>query len=145
VELRHPRPADLTVGRAAIRVALAAAAVLVVVVALGRQEAASRCDDALRATVGIALGAPVALDADAAADVVLADCRGGGPPARAALALVRAGAQDPAARLAEEAVRRDPRDVQAWIALGRVLDAAGNEAGARRARDEVRRLSPSVG
>ncbi len=73
---------------------------------------------------------------------LLAHCEGALPLATGSVALLRAGRTADAARLADAAVRRQPEDYVAWLALAGVRATAGDEAGADRARDRARALNP---
>jgi hypothetical protein len=75
-------------------------------------------------------------------DALLADCRGALPLARGSVALLRAGRAADARRLAEAAARRQPDDYVSWLALAGVRTAAGDRAGATRARERARALNP---
>jgi predicted Zn-dependent protease len=111
------------------RLALAALAVAAIAFGAVRLGDATACEAAQEDPAG-------------SVDALLADCRGALPLATASVALVRAGRDGDARRLAEAAARRQPDDYVAWLALAGVRAAAGDDAGAARARERARELNP---
>jgi Tetratricopeptide repeat len=111
------------------RLALALLAVAAIVFGVVRLGDATACEAARDDPVG-------------SVDALLADCRGALPLATGSVALLRAGHEDDARRLAEAAARRQPDDYVAWLALAGVRAAAGDRAGAARARAQARQLNP---
>jgi predicted Zn-dependent protease len=111
------------------RIALAVLAVAAIVFGVVHLDAARACeaaqDDAVRSV-----------------DELLAECRGALPLATGSVELLRAGRPDDARRLADAAARRQPDDYVAWLAVAGVRAAAGDRAGAQRARDRARELNP---
>ena len=75
-------------------------------------------------------------------DALVAECHGALPLATGSIALLRAGRIEEARRLAEAAARRQPGDYVSWLALAGVRAAAGDRAGAARARERARALNP---
>ena len=111
------------------RLALVAVAVAAIAFGIVRLDAVSACeaaqDDPVRSV-----------------DALLDDCRGALPLARGSVALLRAGRAGDARRLADAAARRQPDDYVSWLAVAGVRAAAGDRAGAMRARERARRLNP---
>ena len=125
-----------------LRTLLALAAVALVVLAVGRATDAGACEDARRTAFGIGLGRSAPSGAGAAAEALMAQCRGASSLVAGSSALLRAGEARGAGRLAAEAVRREPEDPTAWQALARVAAARGDTGTAARARTRVRELNP---
>lgn len=125
-----------------LRILLVLVAVALVVLAVGRAGDARACEDARRTAFGIGLGRSAPSGAAAAADALVAHCRGASSLVAGASALLRAGEIDGAARLAAEAVRRERNDATAWQALARVSAARGDTDTAARAGARVRELNP---
>jgi predicted Zn-dependent protease len=111
------------------RLVLVAVAVAAIVFGVVHLEAARGCEAAQEDALGHV-------------DALRSDCRGALPLARGSVALLRAGRAGEARRLAETATRRQPDDYVAWLALAGVRAAAGDRAGATRARERARRLNP---
>jgi predicted Zn-dependent protease len=111
------------------RIALAVLSVVAIGFGLVRLDATRACEAAQGDPAG-------------SVDELLAECRAALPLATGSVALLRAGRQDDARRLAEAAARRQPDDYVSWLALAGVRAAAGDDAGAQRARDRARELNP---
>jgi len=111
------------------RVALAAVAVAAIVFGITRLGGTHACENAQADPAGNV-------------DALLADCHGALPLATGSVALVKAGRAADARRLADAAVRRQPDDYISWLALAGVRAAAGDQAGATRARERARELNP---
>jgi predicted Zn-dependent protease len=111
------------------RLALAAVAAAAIAFGVVHLDAARGCEAAQDDPVG-------------SVDALLADCRGALPLARGSVALLKAGRAGDARRLAEAAARRQPDDYVAWLAVAGVRAAAGDRAGATRARERARALNP---
>jgi tetratricopeptide (TPR) repeat protein len=69
-------------------------------------------------------------------------CRGARALATASVTLTRRGRSAQAVRLADEAIRREPRNHEGWIALAAALRSRGLEEAADRAQREALRLNP---
>jgi hypothetical protein len=100
-----------------VRGVLILIAAAVVVFGIARLNDVRACDDAKDRGFAAALGHGVPGGAEALARDVREHCRGSSDLAATSVALARAGELAPAARLADEAIARGPRDYQAWIAL----------------------------
>lgn len=131
-------------GQAALRLALAGVAVAVCLLVLGARGSEERCSQA---------GADVVRDVtgtggDGALEPALATLRGGCTDSRplvlAAGELARAGRRAEAAPLARQAVRQEPENPGAWLALLAAIERS-DPLGAKRARDQVLELNPLAG
>jgi predicted Zn-dependent protease len=111
------------------RLALVAVAVAAIAFGIVHLDATSACESAEAHPVR-------------SVEALLDDCRGALPLARGSVALLRAGRAGDARRLAEAAARRQPDDYVSWLALAGVRAAAGDRAGATRARERARALNP---
>lgn len=125
-----------------LRTILALAAVALVVLAVDRASDARACEDARRTAFGVGLGRSAPSGAGAAAEALVAACRGASSLVAGSSALLRAGELRGASRLAAEAARREGNDPTAWQALARVAAARGDARTAARARARVRELNP---
>jgi Flp pilus assembly protein TadD len=126
----------------AARVLVLAAAVL-----LGGFAAIALHDEHACHTAGVELFRAVAhgdVTAGVADDYVGA-CRGARGLATAADSLAAAGSVTQAVRLADAAIRREPRSYEGWAALSAALRRRGLDAAADRALREARRLNPRLG
>jgi predicted Zn-dependent protease len=112
-----------------MRLAIAVLAVAAIAFGAVRLHATRACDAARADPVG-------------SVDALLEHCDGALPLATGSVALLRAGRQADAQRLADAAARRQPEDYVAWLALAGVRAARGDEAGATRARERARALNP---
>jgi len=79
------------------------------------------------------------------ADTFIADCRGARRLAIAANVLAERRRLSEAVRLSDEAIRREPRNYEGWLALSGALRRRGLDAAARRALAHVRALNPRYG
>lgn len=125
-----------------LRIVLALAAVALAVLAIDRATDARACQDARRTAFGIGLGRSAPDGATAAADALVADCRGAASLIAGASALLRAGQTRESGRLADEAALREPDDPTAWQAVARTAAARGDRGTAALARARVRELNP---
>ena len=91
--------------------------------------------------VRFAVGAEAEIT-DGFVDELSKRCRGSRALAGASVVLSGRGRAAQAVRLADEAIRRDPRNQEGWVALAEALRRRGLEAASERARREVRRLNP---
>jgi len=122
-----------------VLILIAAAAVVLGVTRLGD---ANDCDAAKDQGFAAALGKPVPGGPEGLARRVTAHCRGGGDLSATAVALARGGELAPAARLVREAIRRDPRDYQGWVALAIVRQDQHQPGAQRRAALRALALNP---
>jgi Flp pilus assembly protein TadD len=125
-----------------LRISLIAACVAAVVFGATRLHDVRACDSAKDRGFAAALGKPVAGGAQALARDVADHCRGGADLSATSVALARGGALGPAGRLAREAIRRDPRDYQGWVALAIVLQREGHPQAQRAAARRAVVLNP---
>jgi hypothetical protein len=120
-----------------VRGGLVLIAAAAVVFGFARLNDVRACDHARSEGFALALGHRVPGGPDALARDVSDHCRGGSDLSATSVALARSGALAPAERLAREAIRRDPRGYQGWIALAIVRQRqhlpAASQGAARRA------------
>lgn len=121
-----------------LRVLLVVAGLLTAGWAVERDRAVRACDAAGRA----AFRSTSPQQATAAADRSEAECRGGAPLASAATVLLARGFPDPARRLVDASVRREPENSAGWVAAGGLAGATGDADGLARARARLRALDP---
>lgn len=130
-----------------LRLLLAAAAVVVLVLAIGRIGAVDGCAGARKDTLrmGRALAAHRTVTVPGGEQGVvrrlLADCRGGDELAEGSAALAAGGRTASAERLAREAIRREGDNFLAWDALALAVRGT-DRAEARRAVARAQRLNP---
>jgi hypothetical protein len=129
-------------GAMLMRVFLAAGAVALITFAVTRTNDRGACDSARNDAFAVGIGGRPVSDAPGVGRRVVAHCRGAQAVVDAAGAFLRVRAVDPAASLAEVAVRREPERRDAWAALSRALEGQGDSAGARRALGRARELDP---
>ena len=126
----------------AVRILMLAVAVGLLALGAGRAKAHRSCYDGSRAAFAIgAKSAPVG-GAAAVGRTLIDHCRGAKQLTDATTAFLRVGALQPAATLAEAAVRREPQRRDSWLAEAGVDTARGDMAGARQALDRARDLDP---
>lgn len=101
----------------------------------------SECRDRSDVVLRLAIGDAVRTDATFV-DRFIDDCRGSHLLAVAASALARKGRLSQAIRLSDEAIRREPRNHEGWLALSQTLRRRGLDAAADRALRRVRELNP---
>jgi hypothetical protein len=125
-----------------VRGALIVACIAAVVFLAGRLHQQRRCDGAQRALFALAVrgqtppgGVPATLTR------LRGSCRGGDALAAASGALALARRPALALGVAREAVRREPRDFAAWVALSQAL-AGRDPAAAARAAARAKALNP---
>lgn len=90
------------------------------------------------------LGADVPVT-DGFVDAFAEKCRGSHLLATAANGLVERGRVAQAVRLSDEAIKREPRNYEGWLALAAALRRRGLDEAAGRALREARRLNPRFG
>jgi predicted Zn-dependent protease len=95
--------------------------------------------------IGFVLGEGAEKVTDGFVDEYMEQCRGSHQLALASTALLRGDRVDQAARLAKEAIRREPGNYEGWVALSRTLRERGLDGAAERAMREARRLNPRFG
>jgi hypothetical protein len=125
-----------------VRAALILIAAAAVVFGATRLHDVRACNSAKDRGFAAALGHPVAGGAQQLARDVADHCRGGADLSATSVALARGGALAPASRLAPEAIRRDPRDYQGWVALAIVLQHEGHPLAQRAAARRAVALNP---
>jgi Flp pilus assembly protein TadD len=124
------------------RLALVAAAAVLVVLLASSLRGYDACRDARQTVIGAATGALPA-DRQAAATATVADrCRGAAGIISVAAVLHRQGREAEAQRLAQRAADEEPDNATAWNALAVSAQSAGDGVTARRAAREAVRLSP---
>ena len=120
-----------------IRLAMLALCAVAVVFGATRLHDVRACSSAKQRGFALALGHRVATSPQQLARDVADHCRGGADLSATSAALARSGQLGPAALLAHEAIRRDPRDYQGWVALAIVFQhehrTQAQRAAARRA------------
>jgi hypothetical protein len=126
-----------------LRLGLAAVAVLLVVLAVGRIGRDDGCTAAGHDALRLARGTTRAIAAgdDRLVRRLEHDCRGGDDLAQAGAALAIGGRTAAAERLAREAIRREPQNFLAWDALALAVRKT-DRAEARRAVAAAQRLNP---
>ena len=128
----------------ALRVALAATAVAVCLLVLGARRSEERCSQAGADVVRDVTGTGEAGSLEPALATLRRGCTDSRPLVLAASELARAGRQPEATPLAQQAVREEPENPGAWLAL--FAAQRGSDApGAARARDRVLKLNPLAG
>lgn len=128
-----------------VRGVLLLVAAAAIVFGATRLSDASACDHAKQLGFAAALGHPVPGGPARLANDVIDHCRGGAALSATSVALARGGALGTAARLAHEAIRRDPRDYQGWVALAIVLQRQGHPLAQRAAARRAVALNPRYG
>lgn len=123
------------------RVAVVAAAIVLAGFAAIDLHDSNACSDGARRifVFGFTGREPVS---DGFVDAFAEDCRGSHWLAIASDTLLSRERYDQAARLAREAIRREPDNHEGWVALARTLRARGLDRAADEAMREVRRLNP---
>jgi hypothetical protein len=106
---------------------------------------ASACEHAKDRGFAAALGRPVAGGPDKLARDVSDHCRGGSALSATSAVLSNRGALVAAERLAREAIARDPRDYQGWVALAIVAQREHHPAQQRAAARRALALNPRYG
>ncbi|HEX2016576.1 MAG TPA: tetratricopeptide repeat protein [Solirubrobacteraceae bacterium] len=99
-----------------------------------------RCATASYRAYAVFLGAS-ARDLEATVRQLEANCSGADELSASVSALLRAGRDDQALRVAHEATRREPSNYVAWLALAAALQPRDASAAAR-ARDRAHALNP---
>jgi hypothetical protein len=125
-----------------VRAGLVVIAAAAVVFGFTRLSDVRACDRAKNDGFAAALGRRVPGGPDGLARRVSDHCSGGSDLAATSVALARGGAVVPAERLAGEAIRRDPRDYQGWVALAIVRQRQRLPAAQRRAALRALALNP---
>jgi hypothetical protein len=120
-------------------------AIAAVVFGVTRLHDANVCNDAKSQGFAAALGKPVPGGPDGLARRVTDHCRGGSDLSATAVALARGGALTQADGLAREAIRRDPRGYQGWVALAIVRQDQHRPAAQRQAALRALALNPRYG
>ena len=128
-----------------VRVILLAAGLVLVIAGFQRVSAVDDCRDARKEVLNITLERQSTADAQAAAEDIIGSCRNGKELAYSSIALLRAGAVQPATTLARTAVAREPARRDAWRALGYALRKSGDAPGSAHAFEQVRKLDPLGG
>jgi Flp pilus assembly protein TadD len=125
-----------------VRLALVAAAVVIVVLLASSLRGYDTCQDARRTVIAAASGVQPA-ERQAAATAAVADhCRGAAAIIAVAAVLHRQGRDGEAQQLAQRAADDEPDNATAWNALAVSAAGAGDRVTARRAAREAVRLSP---
>jgi hypothetical protein len=127
---------------AAVRILLLVAAVALVVVGVTRAKADDGCQSARLDALAVGLHRLPATDAPAIGTRIRDHCRDVDEWVNGAVAFSRVGATAPAQRLADDAVAREPRRRNAWLALATVRQRVGDASGAARARARAVALDP---
>jgi hypothetical protein len=125
-----------------VRGGLVLIAAAVVVFGFARLSDVRACDRAKDEGFAAALGHRVSDGPEALARDVTDHCRGGADLAATSVALARGGSLAPAERLAREAIRRDPRDYQGWIAMAIVRQRRHQPAEQQQAARRALALNP---
>jgi hypothetical protein len=125
-----------------VRLLLLAAAVALVVLGVHRDHARDQCDTARREAFAVGTHKLPVTDAGGIADRLIDHCRDVGEIVDGASALVRARATGAAAKLADEAVAREPQRRNSWLAAAAVARLRGDDAANRRALARARQLDP---
>jgi hypothetical protein len=126
----------------AVRILLLAAAVALVVAGVSRGHRHSECQDARFDALSVGLHKRPATDAVAIAARLADHCRDVDELVNGAVVFSRVGATGAAARLAADAVAREPDRRNAWLALATVRQRVGDASGAARARARAVALDP---
>jgi hypothetical protein len=126
----------------AARILLLAGAVALIALGIGRTDAHRGCDEGRRAAFAIGAHQLPATEAPGVARRLIDRCRGAEQLVDAASAFVRVRATEPAATLADAAVRREPERRDSWLAVAAVRGLRGDQPGRRRALDRARQLDP---
>jgi cytochrome c-type biogenesis protein CcmH/NrfG len=124
------------------RILLLAGAIALIVLGTVRTNAHHACDEGRRAAFAIGVHRLPVTAAPGVERRLVDHCRGAEQLADAASAFLRAGAVEPAGRLAAAAIRREPQRRDSWLAVANVRRKAGDQAGARRALGRARQLDP---
>lgn len=125
-----------------LRVPLIALCAAAVVFGATRLHDVRACNSAKQRGFALALGHRVATTPQQLARDVEDHCRGGADLSATSAALARSGRLGPAAQLAHEAIRRDPRDYQGWVALAIVRQHEGRPLAQRAAARRAVALNP---
>lgn len=128
-----------------VRGALLLVAAAAIVFGATRLGDARACEHARQQGFAAALGKPVPGGPDELAREVAGHCRGGAALSATSAVLARRGALAAAAGLAHEAIRRDPRDYQGWVALAIVAQHEHRLAEQRAAARHALALNPRYG
>jgi len=125
-----------------LRVTLIAVCAAAVVFGATRLHDVRACNHARGVSFAATLGRPVPGGPQRLARDAIEHCRGGTDLAAIGAALAQDGAVVPAQRLAQEAVRRDPRDYQGWVTLAIVAQRERRPAAQRAAALRALALNP---
>jgi hypothetical protein len=126
----------------AVRILLLVAAVALVVAGVSRTRAHDACQDARFDALSIGLHKRPPADANTVATRLADHCRDVDELVNGAVVFTRVGATGPAARLARQAVDREPGRRNSWLALATVRQRVGDASGAARARARAVALDP---
>jgi predicted Zn-dependent protease len=126
----------------AVRIALLVAAVALVVAGVSRSSEHSACQDARFDTLSVGLRKRPPADAAPIARRLAEHCRDVDELVNGAVVFARVGATGAAARLAHDAVAREPDRRNSWLALATVRQRVGDASGAARARARAVALDP---
>lgn len=126
----------------AVRILLLVAAVALVVAGVTRDRAHDACQDARFDALAVNLHELPATDAGGIATRLADHCRDVDELVNGAVVFSKVGAIAPAQRLAADAVAREPKRRNAWLALATVRQRVGDASGAARARARAVALDP---
>jgi hypothetical protein len=125
-----------------VRIVLVAGAAALIALGAARTHAHDACRSASSDAFAIGIRRLPQTAAPGVAKRLEDHCRGAEQLVDGVVGFLRAGADEPAAALAADAVRREPERRDAWLAVANVRRAQGDNAGAKRALDRARQLDP---
>jgi cytochrome c-type biogenesis protein CcmH/NrfG len=126
----------------AVRILLLVAAVALVVAGVTRERAHDACQDARFDTLSVNLHKLPATDAAGIATRLAGHCRDVDELVNGVVVFSKVGATNAAQRLAADAVAREPKRRNSWLALATVRQRVGDASGAARARARAVALDP---